>query len=79
MLQAAREIVEITHDLDRGQFLQSTLVLRATERDLEILGEAARGVSETVRNEHPEIPWRGLVGRRNVLTHEYGNIDYDLL
>lgn len=49
------------------------------KRALEIVGEAARGVSDELKNGHPEIPWRSLVGQRNVLTHEYGNVDHDLL
>jgi uncharacterized protein with HEPN domain len=41
---------------------------------LEIVGEAAGGVSASFRNAHPEIPWRQIIGQRNVLIHEYGEI-----
>jgi uncharacterized protein with HEPN domain len=46
----------------------------AIERLLEILGEAARRVSEEFQNQHGEIPWRKIIGQRNVLAHEYGEI-----
>ncbi len=48
----------------------------AVERNLEIIGEAARRVSDGFKREHPEIPWQQIVSHRNVLIHEYGDIDY---
>jgi uncharacterized protein with HEPN domain len=46
------------------------------ERQLEILGEAARRVSARCREEHPEIPWREMVGLRNVISHAYEKVNY---
>ena len=51
----------------------------ALERALELLGEAARRVSEAAKAEHPGIEWRTLIGQRNVLAHDYGEIDHRLL
>jgi len=48
----------------------------AIERALEIVGEAARRVSPGINSAHPEIPWKGIIGFRNVLAREYGEIDY---
>ncbi len=44
---------------------------------IEILGEAARGVSEDFRKRHPEVPWREMVSMRNVLAHEYVGFDIE--
>jgi uncharacterized protein with HEPN domain len=46
----------------------------AVERKLEIIGEAARRLSEATREAHPQIPWRAIVGQRNVLAHEYDEV-----
>lgn len=46
----------------------------AIERLVEIIGEAARGVSSECRAQHPGIPWSGIVAQRHVLAHEYGAI-----
>ena len=46
----------------------------AVERQLQIIGEAARRVSPAFREAHPEIPWRRIIGQRNVLVHEYDDI-----
>jgi uncharacterized protein with HEPN domain len=47
----------------------------AVERRVEIIGEAARRVSTVLREAHPEIPWRSVIGQRHALAHDYGEID----
>lgn len=48
-------------------------------RQLEIVGEAASGVSADFRAAHPEIDWRGLKDLRNVLIHGYAHVNLDLV
>lgn len=74
MLEAARRIQQYTAGLTLDRYLKEDMVQSATERQLEILGEAARRVSEPFKQAHPEIPWRQIVAQRNVLAHEYGEI-----
>lgn len=49
------------------------------ERRIEIIGEAARRVSRSFQDAHSEIPWRKIVAQRNVLAHEYGEIEDAIL
>ena len=42
-----------------------------------VIGEAANHISEKFQDEHPDIPWRQLVGQRIVLAHEYGDINVE--
>jgi uncharacterized protein with HEPN domain len=49
----------------------------AVERGLEILGEAARRVSEAFQQAHPEIDWRNTIGLRNVIAHRYEQVQQD--
>lgn len=79
MLQAAREVETILDNHDLAAFLDDLVLLRAIERSVEIIGEAARRVSVTYQDAHPEIPWRKIIGQRNILAHEYGQIDHALL
>lgn len=79
MLDAAQSIQEFTAGIDREDYLADRLIQRAVERSLEIVGEAARRVSQSLRDEHPEIPWRSIIGLRNILAHEYGEIDQSRL
>jgi uncharacterized protein with HEPN domain len=57
------------------QYRERLILRRAVERSLEIIGEAARGVSDRFKAEHPEIPWRAITAQRHILAHEYGEID----
>jgi len=44
-------------------------------RPLEIIGEAARRVSQETRDAHAEIPWEQMIGMRNRLIHEYFRVN----
>jgi uncharacterized protein with HEPN domain len=74
MLDASRTIRGFISGMTFTQFEKDRKLQLAIERLLEILGEAARRVSEEFQNQHGEIPWRKIIGQRNVLAHEYGEI-----
>jgi len=79
MLEAAREVEDMLEGRALEAFLADRVLLRAIERSIEIIGEAARRVSTAYQAVHPEIPWRAIIGQRNILAHEYGQIDHALL
>jgi uncharacterized protein with HEPN domain len=74
MLNACKEVSEFMDGVSFDEFLSDRMLCRATERCLEIVGEAASRVTSTFRELHPEIPWHRLRGLRNVLAHDYGEI-----
>jgi len=74
MLDAAQTVEQLCGDLNFIQYSDDRRTQLAVERSLEIIGEAAGRVSTSFRNAHPEIPWRQIIGQRNVLIHEYGEI-----
>ena len=47
----------------------------AVIRQLEIIGEATKRLSQDLRSKHPEIPWRRIAGLRDVLIHDYMGVD----
>jgi uncharacterized protein with HEPN domain len=79
ILEAARRATEFAKDKTFADYQASPLLQYAVERALEIVGEAANRVSAGFREAHPEIPWRKITGQRNVLIHEYGDIDHTLV
>lgn len=79
MLDAAHAILTFIERKNFEQYLQDRMLQLAVERGLEIIGEAAHNVSLDFRMNHPEIPWKGIIGQRNVLAHEYGAIKQDLI
>lgn len=56
------------------ELIQSWMV-----RHIQIIGEAARGLSPELRNRYPEVPWLDIMDMRNVLVHEYFGIDPDIV
>jgi len=76
MLAAARETVAFMAGSDYNGFMRDRMMLLAVERTLGIIGEASTRVSPELRAAHAEIPWSKIKGLRNVLAHEYENIDY---
>ncbi len=76
MLEASKKIQDFLKDKTFEDFLKDDMLRAAVERNLEIIGEAARRTSEELKQEHPEIPWREIIAQRNVLIHEYDDIDY---
>ena len=79
MLDAARTAVEFTKGVGFEDFLKDRKTRNAVERNLEIIGEAAGCVSQETRESLSDIPWRSVIGLRNVLAHEYGEIRYEIL
>jgi uncharacterized protein with HEPN domain len=74
ILDAARAIEAFTNQVSFEQYLKDRKVQMAVERALEIIGIAARHVSESFQADHSDIPWKRMIGLRNVLAHEYGEI-----
>ena len=63
----------------REAFLTTPHWQDAVIRQLEIIGEATKRLSEDVRSRHGEIPWRRIAGLRDVLVHHYARVDLDVV
>jgi len=79
MIEFAHKVIAYTDGLDQARFITSGLNYDATIRNLELIGEAAAHIPETIRIGSPEIPWRQIVATRNRLIHGYLGIDNDTL
>jgi uncharacterized protein with HEPN domain len=79
MLDAAKAATEFAKGRRFEDFMTDRMLRNAVERNLEIIGEAARCVSQAFRDNIPAIPWRAIIALRNVIAHEYGEIRYERL
>ena len=79
MLQACREIATFSAGMEQEAFLQDRKLVLAVERCLEIIGEAAGHVSDGLRESQTDVPWRKIRGMRNILAHEYGQVNYEIV
>lgn len=62
-----------------NDFLEEEWDQDAIMRNLEIIGEAANNIDESFRKSYPEIPWRKIIDFRNVVVHEYADLDLDII
>jgi len=76
IIEAIERIERHVHS-GRAAFASEELVQVWVIHNLEILGEAARGVSEDLRRRRPDVLWREVVAMRNVLAHGYFGIDVE--
>ncbi|MCE5323906.1 DUF86 domain-containing protein [bacterium] len=59
----------------RDSFFGQEIVQDAVMRNMEIIGEAVKHITQDIRDQHPEIPWRKMAGLRDILIHDYEGIN----
>jgi uncharacterized protein with HEPN domain len=77
MLLACRKLLRFTSGLNADSFRVNDLVQSAVLREFQVLGDAARQVSDVTRGAYPEVPWHMIAGMRNRLVHAYFDIRLD--
>ena len=76
---SARLAMSYVEGVGGEAFGQSTQLQDAVIRRLEIIGEAARRVSEATRQRYPDLPWREMIGLRNQVIHLYDGVDLKIV
>ena len=79
ILEAIRKIESYLTDVSFESFCQDDMRLDAVVRELEIIGEASRNLSEVFQNDHREIPFREITDMRNILIHKYFGINIKMV
>jgi len=79
ILDAAKEAVAFSQGRSRADLNSDRQLNLSLVRLLEIIGEAARGISTEFRQDHPELPWRSMVGMRDRLIHGYFDVNLDVV
>lgn len=79
MIQHASAVQRIIANRTLSDYHDDEDLRLLLERRIEIIGEAAKRISQAFQDTHPEIPWRKVIAQRNVLAHEYGDIDDEIM
>lgn len=66
-------------DKDYQSFSQDFLTQDAVVRQLEIIGEATKRISREFRDNYPQVPWSDMAGMRDILIHDYIDVDTDIV
>jgi uncharacterized protein with HEPN domain len=74
-----RRILEYVEGMDSKSFKQNYMVVDAVVRNFEVIGEAAKNIPNEVKEKYSEIPWRKMYGLRNLISHEYFGVDYEMI
>jgi uncharacterized protein with HEPN domain len=79
ILEAAKAIRRFTGGVSLEAFKANEEKYEAVNRKFEIIGEAARRLSPEAKNQFREIPWRLLTAMRNILIHDYDDVDLNVV
>ncbi|MCX6303811.1 MAG: DUF86 domain-containing protein [Bacteroidetes bacterium] len=79
ILDSIDSIIDFTQNLSYQQYNDDFKLRLALTKLLEIIGEAANGITEETQQRFTEVEWSILKSVRNVLVHEYFGIDYDII
>lgn len=79
MLEAASAALDFTEGLSKETVSSDRLIGFAVVRAIQLIGQAARNVSDEVRVANPDVPWRQMIGMRNVVVHDYADVDLGLV
>ena len=79
MLENIDGVLDATAGLQIDAILDSFVLIRTTERALQIISEAAKELPDDLRATEPDVPWRNIIGIGNLLRHEYYRIDPSVL
>jgi uncharacterized protein with HEPN domain len=75
MLEAARTVQRFTEEVTWEAFSSDEVLQTAVLYLVQTIGEAAANITEETRLAYPAVPWRSMVGMRNLLVHRYWEID----
>ncbi len=79
ILESIAAIKAFVKGVSLPAFKKNRMMADAVLRNVEIIGEAAKNIPPTVRSSHPGIPWKRIIGLRNIVIHQYATVDLDII
>ena len=78
IIESIDRILRYTDSVSEDEYAENGLIQDAVLRRIAIIGEAAKRVQQDLRDANPEIPWKRIAGTRDILIHDYSDVDIAL-
>jgi len=79
ILDAITDIEESIKDISKEKFKKTKDIRDSNIRRIEMIGEAAKNISNKIKEKHKEIAWNKIIGTRDKVTHHYFGLDLDII
>ena len=79
ILDETKFILDHTRNISCEEYLNDSVLCRASIRSIEIIGEATKKLSEPFKAQNSDIEWKKIAGTRDKLIHDYYGIDYEIV
>jgi uncharacterized protein with HEPN domain len=79
ILDSIEKIENFVEGFNFEEFSKDTKTIYAVIRALEIIGEATKNLPNSLKVEHPEVPWRDMAGFRDKVVHGYFGVDLEVV
>ncbi|MEK6915291.1 MAG: DUF86 domain-containing protein [Nanoarchaeota archaeon] len=79
IIENITDIENFIYNIDEDSFLKNREKQNAVTRSLEIIGEAVKNIPDKIKIKYPQVPWKGVAGIRDKISHHYFGIDLKLI
>jgi uncharacterized protein with HEPN domain len=77
--EAMQRVLEYTQGLSFDAFMEQRMAQDAVLRNLQVIGEATKKLSDDLCATQPNVPWQDMAGLRDRIVHDYFGIDYEIV
>ncbi|MCX6750080.1 MAG: DUF86 domain-containing protein [Candidatus Pacearchaeota archaeon] len=79
ILESINAIEDFSKNISKKELVVNRLNQSAIVREIEIIGEAVKNLSEDIKDKHKEIEWKDIAGTRDKMIHHYFGVDLDII
>jgi uncharacterized protein with HEPN domain len=77
IFEAAGELSEFVKGMNKKGFLDNKMARAAAVRQIQIIGDATKLISDATKSQFKDIPWKDITGMRDKIVHDYFGVDYE--